>query len=116
YPLTAHLDLPHGLACSFTLAEVLRVNAAAAPEAMAPLLSALGVRSATEAVDRIYQYFGELGLGERLRAKVSSPDALETVPGTLIHPGRAGNNLAPIDDPAARKLLARAWAGVTAPR
>ena len=32
---------------------------------------------------------------------------------TNINPGRAGNNLAPVQDAEARELLARAWTRVT---
>ncbi|MCC7440774.1 MAG: phosphonoacetaldehyde reductase [Bdellovibrionales bacterium] len=109
YPLTASLGLPHGLACGFTLAEVLAWNGANGSEAVAPVLAALGADGVESGVRRIYEFFAELNLKPLLRKHLHSPEPLRNVPGTLIHPGRAPNNLTPIAEEAARELLVRAW-------
>ena len=112
YPLTAQLDMPHGLACSFTLIELLKANGEAAPEASRHLLEALGVDSLEMGVRRLEEFFSKLGVFESLKRYAPAPEALSQVRGTLIHPGRADNAFARMDDSAARTLLVRAWNGL----
>lgn len=114
YPITAELDVPHGLACSFSLGEVLRVNAQSDEAQMKDVYEALDSKSADAAVSRIYAFFKELGLASELKKKISGSQKLKTLQGKLIQSARADNNLAQVDDFQARQILARAWEEVVA--
>lgn len=113
YPLTSSLGIPHGLACSLTLAEVLRVNAAADSARCQLIVDALGARDLAAAIDSIYTLFARVRLGERLRKFAPTQSSLDAVEGTFIAPDRAANNLAPLDHEAAAALLARAYEKLT---
>lgn len=112
YPLTAAFGLPHGLACSFTLAEVLRLNATADPARVRLVEEALGAGSPADAAERIYALFADAGVAGLLARYVPDADAVTTVEGGFITPGRAGNNLAAVDDEEARAIAKRAYEAV----
>jgi hypothetical protein len=52
-------------------------------------------------------------LGERLKCFIPSPSDLASIEGTFIAPGRAANNLAPIDHDGAARILAEAYHALT---
>ncbi|MBL7714978.1 MAG: phosphonoacetaldehyde reductase [Bdellovibrionales bacterium] len=114
YPITSELDVPHGLACSFSLGEVLRVNAQAELDQMKDVFFALSVKSADEGVSRVYAFFKELGLAAELNKKIPGSAKLLGLKGKLIQAARADNNLAQVDDLQARQILVRAWDQVMA--
>lgn len=105
YPFTSRFGLPHGLACSFTLAEVARYNFAADPQRLAPIADALECDLARlpEAIER---WFDELGLAREVGRYVA-PNAANDLGDDLITPARAANNLRDVDA-AAAKTIARA--------
>jgi phosphonate metabolism-associated iron-containing alcohol dehydrogenase len=112
YPLTALLGVPHGLACSFTLPEALRLNGRHAPERGALIAKALGAASLEDAVSRLYALYAELGVGARLTGFVGSRAKAAGLGCSFIAPGRAENNLAPVDQAGAERLLDAALAGL----
>jgi alcohol dehydrogenase len=112
YPLTALLGVPHGLACSFTLPEVLRLNAAHAPERGAVVVKALGASSVDDAVARLYALYSAVGVPGRLRAYVGSRERAAGLRCSFIAPGRAENNVAPVDQAGAERLLEAALAAL----
>ncbi len=114
YPMTSRFGVPHGIACSLTLPEILRALAETHPDRAALITGALGVASATEGVDALYQLFRDVGMAAILTAHVSSSTALEAIEGELITPGRADNSLLPADGPAAARLLRTAYERVCA--
>lgn len=109
YPLTGELGVPHGLACSLALPEVLEFNAAAAENATRPIARALGARSAAEARWRLAEFLDAIGVGAMLRPYLEGRAAIR-LKAALIHPGRAGNNLREADNQAAAALLNTALA------
>ncbi len=113
YPLTGRLGLPHGIACGFTLPEILRLNSSAAPERLRTIAVALGRDSAEEAVQRLYALFAKVGLGRYLTDCIPNAGSLQAFRGQLINPQRAGNNIAAIDDSTALALLERAYEAVS---
>ena len=112
YPLTAALGMPHGLACGFTLGEILALNGAAEPERGLQVAAALGCDSVEAAVDAIYALFAAVGLAGRMAQYVGSKAAFAAVPDGFINPERAGNNVAAVDEPTARELMLRAWSRI----
>ena len=108
YPLTAELGVPHGLACSFTLPEILTLNGTRDPERVEPIVSALGGHAVADAVETLCGFFKRVGYGAALRRYVPDPVALDGIHGTFATPGRADNNIVPVDDAAARKIAVQA--------
>lgn len=99
YPLTARFGVPHGLACSFTLAEVARYNAEEQPERMAPIAQAL--RCAPRYVPQaIEAWFATLGVDRAVQRYLGS-DSAEGLGDAFVHSARAANNLRAVDADAA---------------
>lgn len=115
YPLTALLGVPHGLACSFTLPEVLKLNAAHAPERVALVTKALGASSADAAAGKLYALYAELGVPARVKSYVTSRARARALDCGFIAPGRAENNPAPVDQAGAVRLLDAALTGLGVP-
>lgn len=102
YPFTSRFGMPHGLACSFTLAEVARYNLQTAPDRLTPIADGLGC-AASEIPATLEAWFEALGLGSTLTHYVS----LEIADGfgpDLITRSRAGNNIREVDGTAALAL------------
>jgi phosphonate metabolism-associated iron-containing alcohol dehydrogenase len=102
YPFTALFDMPHGLACSFTLAEVARFNGATSPERLAPI--AAGMECSIEKLPvRLEAWFDDLGVGE-LVARYVAPTVTDELGDKLITRARAANNIRDVDGAQARQL------------
>lgn len=104
YPLTAHCGLPHGLACSLTLPEILEWNAAHDPARIAPIVRALGCASVTAAVDCLARLHEDLRLSDLVQPYVTV-SRVEALGACFIAPGRAENNIRPVDNERAKALL-----------
>ena len=85
YPLTAHYNVPHGLACSFTLPRILESHLESNPEP--------DHRSLLLRVGRMLE---SLDLGVRL-AKYVDRSQLDALKGDMLHKGRADNFTGQID-------------------
>ncbi len=109
YPMTSRFGVPHGIACSLTLSEILRALAETHPDRAALITEALGVASATEGIETVYQLFRDVGMAATLTAHVPTSTALEAIEGELITPDRADNSLLLADGPAAARLLRTAY-------
>ena len=113
YPLTAELGVPHGIAASLTLPQLLAEVGRGAPDRAAPIVKALGATSAGDAAQVISALLTEAGTAEIIRRSVPSGAALEGLRGSFIAPGRAENFILPIDQAAASALLHRAYEAVS---
>jgi len=102
YPFTARFGVPHGLACSFTLAEVARYNAVTHPTRLVPIAAGLGC-ALGDVPEVLEQGLAALGLGTEL-ARYVTPDAADTLGESVVTVARAGNNVRPVDAPVARQL------------
>lgn len=109
YPLTAELGLPHGIACSLTLPELLRAVDERRPDRAGLIVEALGSGSAEEAAQELTELFAVAGTGELLRSHVPSAATLRGVRGGYIAPGRAENFVLDVDQAWAAELLERAY-------
>lgn len=93
YPLTAHLGVPHGLACGAFLAGVLAYNRAADDGRIAAAARALGHGDAAGLAAALDTLLARIGLPGELAAHNITRDAAEGLAGEMITPARAGNNL-----------------------
>lgn len=102
YPFTARFGLPHGFACSFTLAEVARYNMETEPRRLTPIAEGLGcaLRAVPETIEA---WFDELGLGPAI-GRYLSPEVIDTFGTELITRSRAANNIRDVDGAAALRL------------
>lgn len=107
YPLTGELGVPHGLACSATLPEILRLNGQFDAERVRPILLALGCHSVDEATGKTADLLASVGAAELLRRYLNR-DSLTRIHNSFIDPRRAGNNLCPIDNDGAKAILIEA--------
>lgn len=102
YPFTAHFGVPHGLACSFTLAEVARYNLEEDVVRLQPIADGLNC-VADEIPEALEVWFDQLGLGQELSAYVE-PSVTDQLGDNLITRARAANNIRDIDGAMARQL------------
>jgi len=114
YPLTSRLGVPHGIACSLTLPEILLGVIETHPERAGLIVGGLGAGSAADGAGALYDLFREVGTAELLSARVPTGAALEAIEDELITPGRADNSLLPADGPSAARLLRTAYEKVCA--
>lgn len=108
YPLTAHFGVPHGLACAFTMPAVLRYNLEAEDGRFSQLALALTGRPDTDGlIDMLDRLHDELQVRERVREFLPSVQALLDLEAEMYTPGRADNNLHPID--GVKAILLASW-------
>ncbi|MDC0033830.1 phosphonoacetaldehyde reductase [Alphaproteobacteria bacterium] len=102
YPFTALFGVPHGFACSFTLAEIARFNLTENSERLHPIAEGFGVEPQA-LPDEIARWLEELGVAEYLLSRVSL-EMIDSLSGELITRARAANNIRPANDIDARRL------------
>ena len=110
YPLTSILGVPHGIACSVTLPEVLQLVADSRPDRAGLIIAALGADDATSAAAVLHRLYGRIGADEQFRRHVPDVRSLAAVEPRLVTPGRADNLIVPFDETTAIDLLRRATA------
>lgn len=93
YPLTARFDLPHGVACSFTLPALLRFNGEADDGRLSDLARALGHSEITALESRLHDLLDKVDMRALFLRCI--PDKREVLALTrdMLTPGRADNNL-----------------------
>lgn len=111
YPITAHFDVPHGLACAFTMPAVLRHNLKADDGRFGRLATALAGKGASfmALVDSFDALHAELHVGTRVREMIGDLSALLPLASEMLTPGRADNNLADVDSTLVSSILSQAW-------
>jgi alcohol dehydrogenase len=94
YPLTSKLGMPHGLACGFTLPELMRFNADFAPEPVNIITAALQADNHNAAQVSLARFFAEWGVSGHVHKYLDEAKARE-MKDDLLTPGRAENNVRP---------------------
>ena len=94
YPLTSQLGMPHGLACSFTLPELIRFNGEAAPDRIAVIARAMQAEGTEGASANLSGLFSEWKVSDHV-AKYLDDAKAESMKDRLLTPGRADNNVRP---------------------
>jgi alcohol dehydrogenase len=109
YPLTAHFGVPHGVACAFTMAEVLSLCVEQTPSLFDTVISATGHHSAEALRDRIRALLLHLGVSARVRAAVGTVDSVLALKGEMVTVGRSDNFVIPVDNNLLQLLLTKAF-------
>jgi phosphonate metabolism-associated iron-containing alcohol dehydrogenase len=94
YPLTSRLGMPHGLACGFTLPELMRFNADAAPDCVVPIMNAMDADTINTAQVRLTRFFSDWDVRAHVSRYLDEAKARE-MENHLLTPGRAENNVRP---------------------
>ncbi len=110
YPLTSILGVPHGIACSVTLPEILELVSESRPDRADLITAALGADGAASAAAILHELYGRIGADEQFRRHVPDVRSLSAVEPRLFTPGRADNLVVPFDEARAIDLLRRATA------
>ncbi|MFY9194167.1 MAG: phosphonoacetaldehyde reductase [Methanoculleus sp.] len=100
YPLTLRFGLPHGIACSFALPELLRYNAEADDGRLNRLALCLGLADTLGLADAVNTLLRDLGVPSSLVACGVEEGQALALTHEMLSPGRADNNLRPasVDD------------------
>ncbi len=105
YPLTSNFNLPHGLACSFTLPALLAFNAASDDGRLADLARSLGYPGATELAQGLSDLYERLGVGPYVARYLPDRSSVLALSSTMFAPGRAENNLRSASEEQVRKII-----------
>jgi alcohol dehydrogenase len=108
YPLTTNFNLPHGLACSFTLPGLLEFNSRSDDGRLSDLARSLGYESAGKLARGIAELFDQLGVGDYLSAYLPNRQSVMALSSEMFAPGRAENNLRAATEDEVRTILTEA--------
>jgi alcohol dehydrogenase len=97
YPITAHLGLPHGLACALALPGVLAFNLETDDGRLAELAAQAGLEGPSALVPSLLQFYEELGVADAISAHITDIHALQVFVPDMLTAGRADNNIRPAD-------------------
>ena len=109
YPLTLAFDLPHGVACSFTLPAVLEFNRSELTGDFARFLAMAGFASAEGLGSAVRELLLAAEVPEILRRHVPSEEAAMNLAPAMITPSRAGNNLRAASPGDCARIVARSY-------
>jgi len=108
YPMTLHYGVPHGVACSLTLADFWRYNLDAIdPAKVARLLAAVGERDPVAFAGRLKALAHQIGLPVTLAQAGIPREGIEIILNEGFHPERAANNPRQLTREDLREILER---------
>lgn len=105
YPLTAHFDVPHGLACAFSMGAVAHEVLERAPDCLDTVATLCGCNDATQLVNRLDRLLEQLRGGEEVAVQIPSTAALLTLRDEMYTPGRSDNFVLPVDSETLERIL-----------
>jgi alcohol dehydrogenase len=105
YPLTAHLGVPHGLACAFSLPEVIAFNAVADDGRIRHSARSLGQEDSGRLVDWIRDLYSSLEVWKTLRTWIPDVETAAELAAEMYSPDRADNSMRPVDAQAIRNIV-----------
>ena len=108
YPITANFDLPHGLACSFTLPALLAFNAKKDDGRLVDLAKSTGYAGPNELAEALSTLFERLDVGTHLRPYLPDQSSVLALADQMFAPGRAENNLRQASADDVRTLVSTA--------
>ena len=109
YPLTAHFGVPHGLACSFSLPEIIRFNTSGHHTRMSEIAEAVGMKSPEVLEREVEGLLLALEVGPRLTGHGFDAGELARLGPEMLTPGRADNNLRAVSVDEAVSIAQNSW-------
>jgi alcohol dehydrogenase len=109
YPLTAELDVPHGLACGFALPQILMFNMVNDDGRLARLATDLGFTDVVDLAQGLQDIMDHIGVRQLFMRKVGNFENVIGRSTLMINKKRASNNLRTAEEGDIRALLME-WA------
>lgn len=109
YPLTINFQIPHGIACAFTMPSVLEYNLNYDDGRLSSLARNTGFKTSSELVNRLKEINDQFGVKPLVRKSVGSLSNLISLHESMINPDRANNNLGPVSFPVVKSILENSW-------
>ena len=94
YPMTLNFGIPHGLAVSITIKEVIKYNYRVLPNKVLQIVEEFGCSTVEEFSKALSELMVSLGLSIRLRDLNLKEKDLEIILNEGVNPDRMGNNMA----------------------
>ena len=105
YPMTMLFNIPHGLAVSITIKEVIKENYRASPEKVQQIIEEFGASSVDEFNEILVDLMKSIGLPVRLRDLSLNEENIDQIIEAGINPDRMKNNPADLSKVDIRKIL-----------
>jgi alcohol dehydrogenase len=96
YPLTIRFGVPHGLACSFALPEILRFNSQTSDHKMDDLARKVGFDSSESLAKYLEHLLLRLNVPKRIEYYIPDLRVVNTLTREMVIKNRTGNNIRPI--------------------
>ena len=97
YPLTAHFNIPHGLACAFTMVAIIDYISTKNKFFFTKLINTLGIASVKEFEKKIKKLFNDLKVKDKNKSYIKKKKKLFYLIKDMQTPGRSDNFIYPID-------------------
>jgi len=108
YPLTAKHGVPHGIACSFALPQILAFNAEKEPKYFNDLAMKFNFKNVEEFAQSIQQLLEFCKIQEELLKNLAGKQDVINLIGEMLDPTRAGNNVREAKTEDIRKIIEKA--------
>jgi alcohol dehydrogenase len=105
YPMTLNFGIPHGLAASITIKEVIKYNYRALPKKVMQIVEEFGCSTLEEFSETLSEFMVSLGLSIRLRDLNLKEKDIKLLLNEGINPDRMGNNPANLSSEDIRTIL-----------
>jgi alcohol dehydrogenase len=105
YPLTAHMGLDHGFACSITLPAILKFNSEVDDGRLAELSIGLCVGKISDLEKLLVDRFSSLNLPEYLEEFDLTASRLAELSPEMVNPQRSDNNMRPLHADSIDRVL-----------
>ncbi len=97
YPLTAHLGIPHGLACSITVPAIWEFNCQADPASFAQIAARIGFMGPDNFTEALKTLLETLEVERLVKNYLHDRELLFELVDEMYTPDRAGNNFRPVE-------------------
>ena len=109
YPITLRFGVLHGLACAFTIVQVLQFNAARNDGLLGDIAKSLGYDTIGSFTSHLEDLLDQTGARSWLANLVPSKDDLRALAPQAITPGRADNNPRSATESDIEAIMVAAW-------
>ena len=109
YPLTAHFNIPHGLACAFTMVAIINYINKKNKNFFIRLINVLGLVSTKELEKKIIKLFYELKVKDKNKYYIKNKKKLFYLIDSMQTPGRSDNFIYPIDTNFIKLILKKSY-------
>jgi phosphonate metabolism-associated iron-containing alcohol dehydrogenase len=111
YPITAHYQVPHGIACAFTMPEVLKLCIQTEPNLFAQLAKYLinNDSNVYDLLDYFVSFNKHFDVSNRIKKYINRIEDLYSISDKMITKGRMDNGIIDFNKNQIEKLLLNSW-------